>query len=43
MLNLARTYGVSYPSGLLDLGGGDSNGICERGLIEKLLKKGNIL
>ena len=42
-VNLARTYGVSYSSGLLNFGGGDSNGIRERELIEKLLEKGNML
>lgn len=41
-VNLARTYGVSYSSGLMNFGGGDSNGIRERELIEKLLEKGNM-
>lgn len=42
-VNLARTYGVPYSSGLMNFGGGDSNGIRERELIEKLLEKGNML
>ena len=42
-VNLARTYGVSYSLGLMNFGGGGSNGIRERVLIEKLLEKGNML
>ena len=41
-VNLACTYGVSYSSGLMNFGGGDSNGIRERELTEKLLEKGNM-
>ena len=39
-VNLARTYGKTYNSGLLTYGGGDSRGILRRELIDKLLKKG---
>tara|TARA_Y100000588_G_scaffold328791_1_gene364544 strand:+ start:69 stop:608 length:540 start_codon:yes stop_codon:yes gene_type:complete len=39
-VNLARTFGTSYSSGGLTYGGGDSAGILERQLIEKLLEKG---
>ena len=39
-VNLALTYGTTYTSGLLTYGGGDSNEIIRRDLIDKLLKKG---
>ncbi len=39
-VNLALTYGSSYSSGLLLYGGGDSKGIIQRQLIDRLLKKG---
>lgn len=39
-VNLARTYGSSYSSGLLLFGGGDSGAIQQRDLIDKLLKQG---
>lgn len=39
-VNLARTYGSSYSSGLLLFGGGDSGAIQQRELIDKLLKQG---
>ncbi len=39
-VNLALTYGTTYTSGLLTYGGGDSNAIIQRDLIDKLLKKG---
>ena len=39
-VNLALTYGTSYSSGLLTFGGGDSNAILRRKLIDELLKKG---
>ena len=39
-MNLAATYGTTYTSGLLTYGGGDSNEIIRRDLIDKLLKKG---
>ena len=39
-VNLAATYGTSYSSGLLTFGGGDSNAIIRRQLIDELLKKG---
>jgi len=38
--NLALTYGKTYNSGLQTYGGGDSQGILRRQLIDKLLKKG---
>jgi len=39
-VNLARTFGKAYSSGGLTFKGGDSTGIIERELIEKLLEKG---
>jgi hypothetical protein len=39
-VNLARTFGKTYSSGGLTYKGGDSTGIIERELIEKLLEKG---
>ena len=39
-VNLARTFGKTFSSGGLSYGGGDSAGIIERELIEKLLEKG---
>ncbi len=39
-VNLARTFGKTYSSGGLTFKGGDSSGIIERDLIEKLLEKG---
>lgn len=39
-VNLALTYGTTYTSGLLTYGGGDSNEIIRRELIDKLLEKG---
>lgn len=39
-VNLAHTYGTTYSSGLLTFGGGDSNALIRRELIDKLLKKG---
>ncbi len=39
-VNLAATYGTTFTSGLLTYGGGDSNEIIRRDLIDKLLKKG---
>ena len=39
-VNLALTYGTTYTSGLLTYGGGDSNTIIQRELIDRLLKKG---
>lgn len=39
-VNLARTFGKTFTSGGLTYQGGDSAGIIERELIEKLLEKG---
>ena len=39
-VNLATTYGTTFSSGVLSFGSGDSRGIIQRQLIEKLLKKG---
>ena len=38
-VNLARTFGTTFFSGGLTFGGGDSQGLLERQLIEELLKK----
>lgn len=40
VVNLALTYGSTYSSGLLSFGGGDSNEINRRALIDELLKRG---
>jgi hypothetical protein len=40
VINLAETYGTSYSSGALLFGGGDSQGLRRRELIDRLLKKG---
>lgn len=39
-VNLALTYGTSYTSGALVFGGGDSQQLLRRKLIDELLKKG---
>ena len=39
-VNLAETYGSSYSSGALLFGGGDSQGLRHRELIDRLLRKG---
>lgn len=39
-VNLARTFGTTFSSGGVAYNGGDSSGIIERELIEKLLEKG---
>jgi hypothetical protein len=39
-VNLAVNFGTTYSSGGLAFGGGDSEGILERELIEELLKRG---
>lgn len=39
-VNLAVTYGTTYSSGALTFGGGDSNSILRKKLIDDLLKKG---
>ena len=39
-MNLAVNFGTTYSSGGLAFGGGDSEGILERELIEELLKRG---
>lgn len=38
-VNLARTYGTTFSSGALSYGGGDSQGLMERELIDRLLEK----
>ena len=40
LVNLVTTYGTSYSSGLLVFGGGDSQAIQRRELIDELLQKG---
>lgn len=39
-VNAAKSYGTTYSSGVLSFGGGDSRGIIQRDLIDKLIKKG---
>jgi len=41
-VNLALTYGEGYSSGALIFGGGDSQNLRRRELIDELLKKGTI-
>ena len=38
-VNLARTYGTTFSSGELSFGGGDSQDLLERELIDRLLEK----
>ena len=38
--NLVRSFGTTFSSGALSFGGGDSNGLILRGLIDQLLKRG---
>lgn len=42
-VNIARTYGETYSSGLLNFSGGDSENIIERELLEELKKKGEVI
>ena len=39
-VNLATTFGSTFSSGLLVFGGGDSQGILERELIDELIRRG---
>ena len=41
-VNLALTYGEAYSSGALIFGGGDSQSLRQRELIDRLLEKGTI-
>jgi hypothetical protein len=40
VINLAETYGTAYTSGAIVFGGGDSQALRRRELIDELLKKG---
>ncbi|MEM6943043.1 MAG: hypothetical protein AAF416_19970 [Pseudomonadota bacterium] len=40
VVNAATSFGTSYSSGLLSFGGGDSNALRQRELIDELLKQG---
>ncbi len=40
VINLAETYGTAYTSGALVFGGGDSQALQRRQLIDELLRKG---
>jgi len=42
-VNLVTTFGTSYSSGLLTFGGGDSQAIREKELIQELLDKGRAI
>ncbi len=42
-VNLVSTFGTTYSSGLLNFGGGDSQAIKERQLIQELLDKGRAI
>ncbi len=42
-VNLASTFGTTYSSGLLSFGGGDSDAINRRKLIEELIEKGQAI
>ncbi len=39
-VNLVLTFGTTFSSGVFSFGGGDSNGILQRELIDRLLEKG---
>ena len=39
-VNLALTFGSTFSSGAMTFGGGDSRGLIQKQLIEKLMKKG---
>ncbi|MEM6489550.1 MAG: hypothetical protein AAF677_14985 [Pseudomonadota bacterium] len=40
VVNAATSFGTTYSSGLLTFGGGDSNALRQRALIDELLKRG---
>ncbi|MCZ6527103.1 MAG: hypothetical protein O6928_11230 [Gammaproteobacteria bacterium] len=42
-INIVRSYGKSYSSGALTFGGGDSNELLQKKLIDELMKKGQII
>jgi len=42
-VNIAATYGKTYSSGALSFGGGDSDDLIEKELIEELKKRGKII
>lgn len=42
-INLVTTFGTTYSSGLLNFGGGDSQAIQEKQLIQELLDKGRAI
>ena len=42
-INIVATYGKSYSSGAFAFGGGDSNELIEKKLLEELMKKGEII
>ena len=42
-INIVSSYGKTYSSGALTYGGGDSNEIIQRQLLEELMKKGQII
>lgn len=42
VVNLVKTFGTSFSSGLLIFEGGDSKGLQRRELIDKLLEKGQV-
>ena len=43
VVNLAKTFGSSFSSGLLLFRGGDSEGLQERELIDELLRRGLVI
>ena len=42
-INIVRSYGKSYSSGVTSFGGGDSNELLQKKLIDELMKKGLII
>lgn len=42
-VNIARTFGTTFSSGVLSFGGGDSRGLIERALIEELRRRGDAI
>jgi hypothetical protein len=42
-INIVVTYGETYSSGVFTFGGGDSNELFEKKLLEELMKKGDVI
>ena len=42
-INIVISYGETYSSGVFTFGGGDSNELIEKKLLEELMKKGEVI